>query len=72
MTDKEMRMMEQLEEARRASEGGYLIIAMGNGEEITWLFGGVETSDECVALLKDLGYWVVNQFIDCQPVGLGI
>ena len=72
MADKEMRMMKQLEDARRASESGGLVIAMGNGEEIDWLFGGVENTDECVALLTDLGYWVVNLFIDGKPVGLGI
>lgn len=66
------RMMEDLEDARRASEGGYATIAMGNGDEIIYLFDGVETTDECVAFFKDLGYWVVNRFIDGKPVGLGI
>lgn len=72
MTDNEMRMMEDLEEARRESEGGNYTIAMGNGEEIVWLFGNVSNTEECIAIYEDLGYWVVNRFLDGQPVGLGI
>lgn len=72
MTDKEMEMMEQLEEAREMSEDGSHTIAMGNGEGIVWFFGGVENTDDCINFLRECGYWIVNQFINGQPVGIGV
>lgn len=72
MTEAEKRMLENLEAARSASEGGNHTIAMGNGKEIVWFLERADDSDSCYYPLKACGYWMVNQFIDGQPVGIGI
>lgn len=55
--EQEMKMLEKLEEARKASEDGCTYYAMTNGEKIGWT-GYPDTKQH----LEDNGYWVCSIF----------
>lgn len=64
------KMLRQLEEIRERSEHtDSLVVALGNGKEV---FGFEESETTAIEAYIACGYWVVNNFLNGRPMGLGI
>lgn len=70
MNATEKRMLEQLDEVRKASEqySADIVVAYGNGTDIV---ATVERAQDEIKGLKEKGYWLVNRFYKGQPIGFG-